>query len=139
MSYNKLASTSSQRTNLIFTYFPNLTKEQDTQWFSLTQGFYNVSQPKRTLIKDLQPKVTSFDFPSFSLLKPSLKYELKRLYSALILLKLCHDSLRSTQSTQILSTKSCHDLASGATLHYARKIVSRFLQFQKSNFETHST
>jgi len=31
MSYKKLASTSSQRTTLISTYFPNLTKEQDTQ------------------------------------------------------------------------------------------------------------
>jgi len=31
MSYKKLASTSSQRTNLISTNFPNLTKEQDTQ------------------------------------------------------------------------------------------------------------
>jgi len=31
MGYKKLASTNSQRTNLISTHFPNLTKEQDTQ------------------------------------------------------------------------------------------------------------
>ena len=30
MSYRKLASTSSQRTTLISTHFPNLTNEQDT-------------------------------------------------------------------------------------------------------------
>jgi hypothetical protein len=31
MGYKKLASTSSQRTTLISTHFPNLTNEQDTQ------------------------------------------------------------------------------------------------------------
>jgi hypothetical protein len=31
MGYKKLTSTSSQRTNLISTHFPNLTNEQDTQ------------------------------------------------------------------------------------------------------------
>ena len=44
MSYKKLASTSSQRTTLISTYFSNLTNEQDTQWFSLTKVFTIVSQ-----------------------------------------------------------------------------------------------
>jgi len=55
MGYMKLALTSSQRTTLISTHFPNLTNEQDTQWFSLTQCVYNVSNPKRTLFKDPQP------------------------------------------------------------------------------------
>jgi len=41
MSYKKLASTSSQRTTLISTHFPNLTNEQDTHEFSLFQGVYN--------------------------------------------------------------------------------------------------
>ena len=41
MGYKKLASTSSQRTTLISTHFPNLTNEQDTHEFSLTQGVYN--------------------------------------------------------------------------------------------------
>jgi hypothetical protein len=31
MGYKKLASTSSQKTTLISTHFPNLTNEQDTQ------------------------------------------------------------------------------------------------------------
>jgi len=31
MDYKKLSSTSSQRTNIISTYFSNLTNEQDTQ------------------------------------------------------------------------------------------------------------
>jgi len=31
IGYKKLVSTSSQRTNLISTHFPNLTNEQDTQ------------------------------------------------------------------------------------------------------------
>ena len=41
MGYKKLASTSSQRTTLISTHFPNLTNEQDTHEFSLSQGVYN--------------------------------------------------------------------------------------------------
>ena len=41
MSYKKLASTSSQRTTLISTNFPNLINEQDTHEFSLSQGDYN--------------------------------------------------------------------------------------------------
>jgi len=55
MGYKKLASTNSQRTNLISTHFPDLTKEQDTQWFSLTQDVYKCFPTKRTLIKDPQP------------------------------------------------------------------------------------
>jgi len=38
--YKKLVSTSSQRTNPNFYHFLNLTNEQDTQWFSLTQHVY---------------------------------------------------------------------------------------------------
>ena len=36
---------------LTSTHFPNLTNEQDTQWFSLSQGVYNVSQPKRSSLQ----------------------------------------------------------------------------------------
>jgi len=41
MGYKKLALTSSQRTTLISTHFSNLTNEQDTHEFSLSQGVYN--------------------------------------------------------------------------------------------------
>ncbi|KEH43474.1 hypothetical protein MTR_1g094125 [Medicago truncatula] len=38
MSYKKLASTSSQKTTLISTNFPNLTNEQDTHDFYSPKG-----------------------------------------------------------------------------------------------------
>ena len=46
--YNKLTSTSSPRTNLIYTLFPISSHEQETQWFHSPKVFTNVSQPKWT-------------------------------------------------------------------------------------------
>ena len=61
MSYKKLASTSSQRTTLISTHFPNLINEQDTHEFSLSQGVYNCFPTlKSNPPKDNQP--LAFDF-----------------------------------------------------------------------------
>jgi hypothetical protein len=65
ISFNKLT----KNKPLISTFFPISPMNKTLNDFHSPKVFTNVSQPKRTSSKTLNPKVTSFDFSIFSLLK----------------------------------------------------------------------
>jgi len=123
MGYKKLASTSSQRTNLISTHFFAISQKNKTlNDFHSPKVFTMFPTSREPQSKTLNPKVTSFDFSSFPLLKLYLKNELQHLNSDLILSKSCRDCQNRVMidvydpryNNLIVKTcqacqKSCHD------------------------------
>jgi len=87
----EVSTTAHKEQNLISTRFPNLTNEQDTQWFSLSKVITMFPTQENLTTKTLNPKVTSFGLSSFSLKVTPPKNAKKHLNSTQALSKSCHD------------------------------------------------
>ncbi|KEH20301.1 hypothetical protein MTR_8g071060 [Medicago truncatula] len=150
MGYKKLASTSSQRTTLISTHFPNLANEQDTMIFThpmCLQCFptqENSNQRPSTL--KLPPLISQVSLSSSSPSK-STKNTYIAVFSCQNRVTFCQivtRLVRTTQSTTnlILKTcpasrkschifpKSCHDWTPCKTCSRNCEIVTRFTNFE---------